>query len=321
MTSTSLHSLPTGGAGRPEAAGRAPVASRFATLMRREWLQHGRAYLLLALIPAGLLLIATVLSWNHMEIQPAIPVLGMAISALGITGLIVAIVCVAVLFKLPGLAQRDVQDRSIEFWSSLPVTHTQCVAAPLVVHGLLMPLLALAIGFVASQVIGVLVVVAATGAASMVAMPWGMLIVAELAGVLRFALGLLLAALWIAPVPLLLMVASAGLKRWGVPVLAAVLLVGGLVLEKVYGITVLHDVFNALWQHAGRAFITHPPTNGNATSIEQLPAMLGQLPPWAAEDALGALRDLLTPAFAASLAASAACFAALVALRRRAAAG
>jgi hypothetical protein len=294
-------------------------ASRFATLLRREWLQHGRGYLLLTLIPAGLLLLATLFGWNSMQVEPRIPLLGMAIPTLGVTFVIVGLVCIAVLFQLPGLARRDVQDRSIEFWSSLPVTHVESVAAPLLLHGFAMPLMALVLGFAASQVLGVLVVIAALGASALVEMPWGLLIGAEIAAVLRAAIGLVLAALWIAPIPLLLMVASALLKRWGVPVVVAVLLIAGLVLEKAYGITVLRDAVTILGQHAGHALLAQPLSHGEPEPpLSQLPALLAQLPSWAGHDAVIALGDLASTAFAASLAASAACFAALVALRRRA---
>jgi hypothetical protein len=294
--------------------------SRFATLLRREWLQHGRGYLLLSLIPAGLMLLGIVIGWKHVQVQPGIPMLAMAISTLGVTWVIVALVCVAVLFQLPGLARRDMQDRSIEFWSSLPVSHTEYVAAPLVVHGFAMPLMALGIGFAASQVLGVLTVCAALGASALLDVPWAMLIGAEVAGLLRMGVGLVLAALWIAPIPLVLMVASAALKRWGVPVVVAGTLIAALVLEKVYGITVVRDTLVALGQHAGHAVLAQPISHSDPQPpIDQLPAMLGQLPAWAGRDAVIALRNLLSLPFAASLAASAACFAGLVALRRRAA--
>lgn len=294
-------------------------ASRFVTLLRREWLQHGRGYLLLSLVPAGLLLLATLFGWNHVEVQPKIPLLAMAITTLGVTFVIVGLTGIAVLFQLPGLARRDVQDRSIEFWSSLPVTHTECVAAPLLVHGFGMPLMALGLGFAASQVLGVLVVMAAIGAGGLLDIPWGILIGAEITGVLRLGLGLVLAALWIAPIPLVLMVASAGLKRWGVPVVVAATAIGELVLEKVYGITLLRDAMTALLLQARQALLAQPLSHGPQPSLDQLPSLLAQLPSWAGRDAVIALGNLVSTPFVASLAASAICFAALVALRRRAA--
>lgn len=295
--------------------------SRFATLMQREWLQHRRGYQWLAAAPPAVLLVLLLFGWNHVQVMPGIPVMSLAIAALGITGLVAAIVCIAVLFQLPGLARRDQQDRSIEFWSSLPITHTASVAAPLVVHGLLVPLGALAFGFLCSQVLGIVTTVAGLGLASLAQVPWGMLILSELAGLLRMALGLVLATLWIAPLPLVLMVASAGLKRWGVPAVMAIVTVAGIVLENAYGNPIIRQTLAMLFEHAGHAFIANPISNGNHTSAEQLPHLLSLLPAWAAEDAVGSLRDLLTPAFAGSLAVSAACFAALVALRKRAAGG
>jgi ABC-2 type transport system permease protein len=240
-----------------------------------------------------------------------------------VTGLVAAVAWIAVAFQLPGLARRDMQDRSIEFWSSLPVSHAASVSATLLMHGVLVPMLALCVGFLASLVVGVTLIAVVLGPGALVHMSWGVLAACGLAGLARVLFGLCLAALWSAPLLLVPMVASAGLKRWGVPVVIATLGIGGLVLDKLYGITVIGDTVGALVQHAGQALLhvregtdvdVHIGKNG-----EHISEVLAMFPQWVAEDALLAVRDLASPLFAFALAVSAACFAALVQLRRRAA--
>jgi hypothetical protein len=295
--------------------------SRFKTLLQREWLQHRMGYFWLAAAPAALMLAVIVFGWKNMTVSPAIPLLGMSVGVASVTALTVAVVCIAVLFQMPGLARRDQQDRSIEFWSSLPVSHSASLGATLLFHGWLVPLATLGFAFLVSQVLATLMVTAALGAGALGQMPWGTFVVVEFAALLRFALGLVLAACWIAPIPLVLMVASATMKHWGVPVVTAVFAVGAAVLTNVYGNPILQNTWNALFSHAGHAFVSDLGNHHEARNMDEAMGLLAQLPVWALGDAGRALADLVTPAFAASLAVSAACFAALVELRRRSAAG
>ena len=80
------------------------------------------------------------------------------------------------LFQTPGLARRDRQDRSIEFWLSLPTSHTASVAAPVLMHLVVVPLLALLIGAAFSYAIGLALIWKVFGAAQALALPWGELI-------------------------------------------------------------------------------------------------------------------------------------------------
>ncbi|MFS9605847.1 hypothetical protein, partial [Klebsiella pneumoniae] len=64
-----------------------------------------------------------------------------ALSAVLVSALAGYGVCLLVaLFQLPGLARRDMQDRSIEFWLSLPGRSSESVAATVLAHGWLAPL-------------------------------------------------------------------------------------------------------------------------------------------------------------------------------------
>ena len=58
-----------------------------------------------------------------------------------VPAVVLGITVVALLIQTPGLARRDRQDRSIEFWLSLPTSHAASVAAPVLMHLVLVPLL------------------------------------------------------------------------------------------------------------------------------------------------------------------------------------
>ena len=293
--------------------------SRFNTLLLREWMQHHRGWLALMLVPPILILL--LLPFGSVEIGPdefgPLPALGLMLAAMvvvpaGVLGTTV----VALLFQTPGLARRDRQDRSIEFWLSLPTSHAASVAAPVLMHLVLVPLLALLIGAAFSYLIGALLVWKGFGAAEAFGLPWGTLVVVGMAGLARGLLGVLLACAWLMPLALALMAASAWMKRWGLPVLVLVLSIGHGVLSKVYGLAAISDVILGLGSNARLAIIHgRPPRPTGGADMAQ--AWLSDAPRWLFDDALLALRDLGQPLFLFALAASAAGFALLVLRRRR----
>ena len=209
------------------------------TLMLREWMQHRRGWMVLVALPA-LIMLGIGLS-GHMEIQfdgseslnGPLPVAG-ALAAV-CTLLTLFLAWGAALLQSPSLARRDVQDRSIEFWLSLPVGHVQSVGATVLTHLLLLPWAAIAFGLTAGLVTSLLVVASLFGPGAIVEVPWGLLLAAGVAAALRLALGVLLASLWLSPLILGTMAASAWLKRWGVPLVAGGLLIGGTLLERQIG--------------------------------------------------------------------------------------
>jgi hypothetical protein len=293
--------------------------SRFATLLRREWMQHGRGWMILWALPLALALL-TLLVKPTVEMgggqPPAVAIAAMLTAA--ITGLMLVLGWVVMLFQAPGLARRDRQDRSIEFWLSLPETHSQSLGATLLFHAVLMPLAALLAGFVLSQLLVLIVVSRLAGFGAWLALPWAALTGAGLAGVLRLVLGVVLFTLWMSPLVLLLMAASAWLKRWGVASVVLGVPVAGLVLEKAYGITWFADGMNALLWRAGSALVNAGgfPHHMQFEARTDMPELLQRLPGWALHDAALALGHLADPVLLVALAISGACFAALV-LRRR----
>ena len=293
--------------------------SRFNTLLLREWMQHHRGWLALMLMPPLLALL--VLPFGSVEIGAGelgpVPALSlMLVAMLAVPAVVLGITVVALLFQTPGLARRDRQDRSIEFWLSLPTSHTASVAAPVLMHLVLVPLLALLIGAAFSYLIGALLVWKGFGAAAALGLPWATLLGVGLAGLARGLLGVGLACFWLMPVLLATMAASAWLKRWGTPVLALALAIGHKLLATLYGITIVGDTLAGLAQNA-RASLAHgrPPSPSGGADMAQ--AWLSNAPRWLFDDALMALRDLGQPLFLFALAASAVCFALLVLRRRR----
>ncbi len=293
--------------------------SRFNTLLLREWMQHHRGWLAMMLLPPLLLLV--LVPFGSVEIGPgefgAVPALSlMLLTMFAVPAVVLGITVVALLFQTSGLARRDRQDRSIEFWLSLPTSHSASVAAPVLMHFVLVPLLALVIGAALSYLVGGALIWKAFGAAEAFGLPWGTLVGAGMAGLARALLGLLLACAWVMPLLLATMAASAWLKRWGTPVLALALSIGHKLLATLYGITAIGDTVVGLLVNARRAMVhgTPPSPRGGA---DMALAWLNDAPSWFFSDALMALRDLGQPLFLFALAASAACFALLVLRRSR----
>jgi len=296
------------------------LATRFKTLLLREWLQHHRGWLLTMLLPPALFL--AVLPFGHIEAPEVGSPMGLAAIATALSLVIVTAISWGMsMLQLPGLARRDSQDRSIEFWLSLPASHSESIGATVLTHALLVPLMALLVGAALGLPIAAAVLLRLGGVELLGEVSWSALAVAELAVLLRLALGLLLATLWLAPLFMLPMAASAWLKRWGVPAVLATVVIGGNVLAKVYGNPIFWTLLGAQARGASGALFT-----GN----EQLRELLRDQPhsaaefgsgmvQWAWQDGLGALQQLASPHLLGGLLVAAACFALLVLRRRRAA--
>lgn len=303
-----------------------PLSRRFAALLQREWLQHHRAWLILSALPPLLMLLLLTLARMDISLDdgqaqrelatlPATAVALLTIAAAAIGCFVLA--WLSVLLQAPGLARRDLGDRSIEFWLSLPVGHTPALAAPLLAHFLLFPWAALAIGSVLGLALTPVSVARFTSLGDWAALPWGTLLAASASLVMRVALGLLLATVWLSPLILMAMAASAWLKRWGLPALVGGLLVVGGVLDKLYGNPVITAVGDRLFTLAGQSFVTaRAPTGLRLVPGEDPGAALAGLPGALWVDAGHAVAALADPMLPLALGVAAACFGLLV-LRRR----
>lgn len=304
-------------------------SARFVTLMRREWLQHRTGWLVLLAAPTVLLLLLLPLAGDHLQVQidlddtpmPPIRQLGPTLQtllwSLGVTAMTLVLALLSVMFQLPGLARRDVQDRSIEFWRSLPVSHGQGVGATLLMHLGALPLAALLAGGIGAQLVALASITGMHGVGAWLAQPWGALLLGWVAMLARLAFGLVLAMAWLSPLLLLTMAASAWFKRWGVPVVAGLLVAGVKLVDPALPWPVVRLSLQHLGAEAATALMEQSPLEGaHIARPDDLPAWLPDLPLWALQDAGRAIAALATPAFALALAGGALGFGLLVWRRR-----
>ncbi len=300
---------------------------RFATLLQREWLQHKIGWIVVTAAPLSVALLVLLVGQVQINLDDGdgvvefsrVPALVLATAAIVGTGVLSFVLAwFSSLLQTPGLARRDQQQRSIEFWLSLPIGHLPSLAAPMLAHLLLFPLAALGIGMLAGHVVSLLLVARFVGVADWFTLPWGLLSLAWISTLLRAALGLVLATLWLSPIILLVMAASAWLGRWGLPALIAATVVLGNLLDKLYGNAVVWDLGRSLLSNAGHAFVAgRSPAGLRYTQGSDTLELLRAYPGWVAADAWHAVLALGNPLLLLALAVSAGCFALLVLRRRR----
>ncbi len=291
-------------------------------LMRREWLQHRFVWAMLMLVPLGLAVM--LLSFGQVEMGDAMAerppedvaaVMG-GMSIVITAAILFLLVWITSVFVTSGLARRDHGDRSVEFWLSLPTGHAESYAAPLLVHLLLAPAVALVVGLLGGYALSLLVVTRFLSLSEWLSLPWGQIIAATVALTGRVLAGLPLATLWLSPLIMLAVLCNALFKRWGLPVLAVGLGLGSVVLKYVFGQPVLGEVLGRLGSEAATALLgasQRTPTGDRPSALE----VLNALPGWAANDFGAALSAAASPAMLGALAVAAGLFAALVYWRRQ----
>lgn len=301
---------------------------KFKTLLLREWMQHQRGWYVLMALPFVVILGFGLFGQLHFDIDEAggpelpLPIAAAMAAIVGIGGLTLMLAWAASLIQAPGLARRDVQDRSIEFWLSLPVSNSQAIAATLLMHLVLWPWLALLVGVGGGLLASVPIVGKLFGIGAWFSLPWGGLVPALAMLVLRLMLGTLLATLWLAPVILGTMAASAWLKRWGLPVVAGVVGGGGLLLDKLYGNPIVWETLLGLGARASQALMVADRTGNGPKGMVihddgDIAGALGMMPGWLLHDAGSALAQLASPAFLAATAVGLLAFGALWLRRQR----
>jgi ABC-2 type transport system permease protein len=278
----------------------------FQTLLKREWMQHRLGWLLLGGVPFAIML--PLMSFGSIQFgdgAPPPPGLVALIIAFGYIYFLLILAGGAIAIQTPGLARRDRQDRSVEFWLSLPIGHSEAIGATVLMHLLVMPLLLLALAAAGSPIAALIAELRVHGSSAFVEMPWITVATVFAVGLLRLALGIVLGMLWLSPLLLAAMAASAWLKRWGVPALLAVFGLGGLILDKGYGQPIVFDLVAEQFANFGRAVVP--------LGLEHLPGQsVPGLSHWLWHDTLGALGDLANLHFVGGLVVAAACFGLLV---------
>ncbi len=279
------------------------------TLVLREWMQHKRGWLIAAFAPP--LLFMAMLPFGLQGLPNARAEL-IALAVLLLSACVIYVICLLVaLFQLPGLARRDAQDRSIEFWLSLPGRPSESVAATVLAHAWLAPVGGAIVGAVFGLPIAMGVLASKSDLSAVLAVRWSEVIGAALPLLLRGLVGTALLTLWLAPLIFVLMAASAWLKRLGVPVV----LVGGAV-----AVTVLHKAYDIDWplqmlvDH--NRYINHTLVYSGHGLIDALHSDTN-LWAWALQDLGQALADLASPQFIGWVAVAAAGFALVVMKRAR----
>lgn len=292
-------------------------------LMQREWLQHRTGWFVMAVVPLALGLL--LLSFGQIQISSeelasagaALPSLLAAAAIGGSTALIFVVAAFSSLVIVAGLARRDHADRSIEFWLSVPVSHSASLATPMLVHLLLVPAAAVLIGIVGGYAISFVLVSRILGVAAWFGLPWGTIAAASVGIALRLLAGLPLALLWLSPLILLVVLLTAWFRRWGWVILTVGLGLGSYILKLVFGQPWLNEIIGDLMGHAAHSMIYGDQGGLVVTRASQGVDALNLLPAWALEDFGAALHALVTPLLPGALLFAAGCFYLLVQWRQR----
>ncbi len=283
--------------------------THFPTLLLREWMQHKRGWLIAALAPP--LLFLAMLPFGQVNGLPTENAELISLAIVMVSTWVVYAICMLVaLVQLPGLARRDTQDRSIEFWLSLPGRPSESVMATVVAHAWLAPLGGALIGAVLGVPIALGVFASKTDMGSVLAVNWAEVMTAAAPLLARGLVGTVPLMLWMAPVIFTFMAASAWLKRLGVPVVLVGTGVTTAVLDKVYGITAPAQALHGLVNQIGHTLINNAATLEAALRSDHV-----SLFSWAMTDLGQTLAELASLQFLGWMAVAAAGFA-LVVLKR-----
>lgn len=283
------------------------------TLLQREWMQHKRGWLIAALAPP--LLFLAFLPLGQVKGLPTEDV------PLGLISLAIVLICasavyvislVVALFQLPGLARRDTQDRSIEFWLSLPGRPSESVAATVLAHAWLAPLGAALVGAAFGLPVAMSVLATQGGAALPMSVDWAEVVAAALPLLARGLLGTVPLLLWLLPLIFVLMAASAWLKRLGVPLVLVGTGVTVGVLHKVYAIDWPLHTLSALDDRIGHTMLHNP--DSLKLALQSYDNILWS---WMAQDLGNTLAELVSLQFVGWMAVAAAGFALVVLKRSR----
>ena len=290
-------------------------------LLRREWLQYRFGWALMVAVPLAITLL--LLAFGEIQIGAddaarvgdKMPSLLAVASMAGSAAVLFIIASFSSIIIVAGMARRDHSDRSIEFWLSLPATHSASLAAPLIVHLLLVPAAALLAGMAGGVLVSMVLLTRVVGFAEWFTLPWFDLMPAVLALAARLLAGLPLAILWLSPLIMLVVLLSAWFRSWSWVILGVGIGVGSQLLNRVFGQPLLSDVTLGLLTQA-RSALVH---GGESLALRSTEGgeTLSQVPAWALHDLGLAFRELPSPLLAGGLLFAAGCFYMLVLWRER----
>lgn len=289
-------------------------------LIQREWLQHRFAWAMLLLIPVALAVLALVFGQVDVVNEDGRPpALALAAGAMAVSvGVLMVLVSVSGLITAIGLARRDHADRSVEFWLSLPISHTRSLLVPMAVHLLLVPLVTFFLALLVGVLMSLLLMARVQGVAEWLQLPWGQVLQSALVALARIGAGWPMMVLWLSPLILLAMLMYAWLRRWGLVVLGLAVAVGSSRLGEILGYRMVPDALANIGNGAIRSLIS-----GNQTVVVQgdggdaVLHSMQQAPSWLLTDIAGSVQNLASPAFVGGLLVAGLCFYGLVQWRRR----
>ncbi|KPF47156.1 hypothetical protein IP87_15925 [beta proteobacterium AAP121] len=296
-------------------------------LLRREWLQYRFGWALMIAVPLGIALL--LLSFGQIQlggdeaeaVNSQLRPLQLAslltvASMAGSAATLFLIACFSSIIIIAGMARRDHSDRSVEFWLSLPATHSASLAAPLVVHLLLVPAAALLAGLLGGLLVSLVLVTRVVGIGEWFALPWLDLLPAILALAARLLAGLPLAVLWMSPLILLVVLLSAWFRSWSWVILGVGIGLGSQLLNRLFGQPLLSDITVGLLKGAARSLL-HTGRELRMQGTDSPEQALHNLAGWALHDFSLALRDLPSPLLLGGLVFAGGCFYMLVRWRER----
>lgn len=303
--------------------------STWSTLIKREWLQHRTGWLTMLFAPAALVLLAVAFGDAQLdtkdqqslaEASAQLPsemlpgVLGLTIG--GITLYVVLGVVLLTNFLMAGgLARKDSDDRSIEFWLSMPTSHRTGIGATLLAHAVVLPLLALGVALIAAVIAGIVATLRAFGVAGVSQMFTADPGLPLSSMALRTLAGLPLALFWLSPLYLTLVAAGAWFKRWGLPLVAGLIFFAQGAAEKLLGSDIIANTLQGLFTNAIAAMLlVHDFRKDNPLS-QFSPAELTSGRIW--DTFASALQTLASPLAVFALLVSVTMFALLVQRRQR----
>ncbi|RZJ13051.1 MAG: hypothetical protein EOP39_02000 [Rubrivivax sp.] len=281
------------------------------TLLQREWMQHKRGWLITAFAPP--LLFLAILPFGQIK---DLPTTSMELASIAMmlfsAGTVYAICMLVALFQLPGLARRDVQDRSVEFWLSLPGRPSESVLSTVLAHAWLAPLAGALVGLLFGIPIAISVLTKQAGFSTALSVNWGEVLLASGPLLVRGLAGTALLVLWLSPLIFVMMAASSWLKRLGVPL---VLVGGGVavaVLHKAYDVSWPWEALQGLEKRINSTLIHDGHSLAEAVNTNSV-----DLAAWALRDFGQALADLASLQFVGWAAVAGAAFALVVMKRAR----
>lgn len=249
---------------------------QFKTLMLREWLQQRQSWLRIAIaipligwailylfvlklgIPAGFYA-------NHQ------PLFNLAIFGLvGQSSLIAVISLIGVLIHIPSLAYRDIDDKSLAFWRSLPVNDGQAVAAPLLMNAIVLPLLTISTAFALGLFL--------SAPLWLSGLQWDH-IQSVLLAFTRVIWGAALGLIWFLPLVLVLAVGNSLVRRWGILLALIAVYVCNNMMSNLIGITPIGNQIDVSMSMVSQLLLPFENDHPSLISsqLSQLPAYIFNL--------------------------------------------